>query len=84
MSSLTKKFGDFTAVEHLDLEIEEGEIFGLLGPNGAGKTTALLMITTVIEPTEGTATVGGNDIRKSPDKARQFIGISRAHDMLIY
>jgi ABC-2 type transport system ATP-binding protein len=53
MVNLTKKFGDFTAVDHLNLEVEEGEILGILGPNGAGKTTTLLMLTTVIKPTEG-------------------------------
>lgn len=74
--NLTKKFGNLAAVDHLDLEIEEGEIFGLLGPNGAGKTTAILMLATVIKPTEGTALVGGFDIRKSPDKVRGLLGIA--------
>jgi len=74
--NLTKKFGDLAAVDHLDLEIEEGEILGLLGPNGAGKTTAILMLATVIKPTEGTALVGGFDIRKSPDKVRGLLGIA--------
>jgi ABC-2 type transport system ATP-binding protein len=71
-------------VVHLNLEIKEGEIFGLLGPNGAGKTTTLLMLTTVIKPTEGTATVCGYDIRKSPDKARQFIGIAFQEPKLLW
>jgi len=75
MDKLTKKFGNITAVDHLDLEIEEGEILGLLGPNGAGKTTAILMIATVIRPTNGTATVGEYDIRKNPDKVRGLLGI---------
>ena len=74
--NLTKKFGDLAAVDHLNLEIEEGEILGLLGPNGAGKTTAILMLATVIKPTEGTALVGGFDIRKSPDKVRGLLGIA--------
>jgi ABC-2 type transport system ATP-binding protein len=76
IQNLTKKFGDVAAVDHLDLEIEEGEILGLLGPNGAGKTTAILLLGTVIKPTEGTALVGGFDIRKNPDKVRGLLGIA--------
>jgi ABC-2 type transport system ATP-binding protein len=74
--NLTKKFGNLVAVDHLNLEIEEGEIFGLLGPNGAGKTTAILMLSTVIRPTEGTAFVGEYNIQKNPDKARGLFGIA--------
>ncbi|MEM2806593.1 MAG: ATP-binding cassette domain-containing protein [Candidatus Bathyarchaeia archaeon] len=76
MVNLTKKFGDFTAVDHLNLEVEEGEILGLLGPNGAGKTTTILMLATVIKPTEGTAYVGGYDVRKNPDKVRELLGVA--------
>ena len=76
IENLTKKFGNFTAVDHLNLEIEEGEILGLLGPNGAGKTTAILMLATVIKPTEGTAILGEYDIRKQPDKVRGLLGIA--------
>jgi len=72
---LTKRFGDLVAVDHLNLNFEEGEIFGLLGPNGAGKTTTVLMLSTVIKPTEGTAFVGEQDIRKNPDDVRKLIGI---------
>ncbi len=72
---LTKRFGDLVAVDHLNLNIEEGEIFGLLGPNGAGKTTTVLMLSTVIKPTEGTAFVGEQDIRKNPDDVRKLIGL---------
>jgi ABC-2 type transport system ATP-binding protein len=75
ISDLTKKFEDFTAVDRLNLEIKEGEIFGLLGPNGAGKTTTVLMLSTVIKPTKGTAIVGNYDIRKNPDDVRKLIGI---------
>ncbi len=82
--NLTKKFGDFVAVDHLNLSIEEGEIFGLLGPNGAGKTTTLMMITTVIKPTEGTAIVGGHDVRSEPDKARNLIGIAFQEPKLLW
>jgi ABC-2 type transport system ATP-binding protein len=72
---LTKKFGDLTAVDHISFEVKEGEIFGLLGPNGAGKTTTVRMLTTVIPPDEGTATVGGFDVKKDPDKVRDKIGV---------
>jgi len=82
--NLTKKFGKLTAVDHLNLTIEEGEIFGLLGPNGAGKTTAILMLTTVIRPTEGTATVASFDIRKSPNKAREMIGVCFQEPKLLW
>ena len=74
--NLTKKFGNLVAVDNLSLDIEEGEIFGLLGPNGAGKTTAILMLSTVIKPTEGTAFVGEYNIQKNPDKARGLLGIA--------
>jgi ABC-2 type transport system ATP-binding protein len=75
-TGLTKTFGNAVAVDHLDLTIEKGEIFGLLGPNGAGKTTAILMLATVIKPTSGTAVVGEYDIRKNPDKVRDLLGIA--------
>jgi ABC-2 type transport system ATP-binding protein len=75
IENLTKRFGNFVAVDHLNLGIEEGEILGLLGPNGAGKTTVILMLATVIRPTEGTALVGDYDIRKNPDKVRGLLGI---------
>jgi len=83
-SNLTKKFGKLTAVDHLNLEIEEGEIFGLLGPNGAGKTTTILMLTTVIRPTEGTASVAGFDIKKAPQKARELIGMCFQEPKLLW
>lgn len=73
---LTKRFGTTLAVDHLNLEVEEGEILGLLGPNGAGKTSTLMMLSTIIKPTEGTAEVGGYDIRKNPYKTRELIGIA--------
>jgi ABC-2 type transport system ATP-binding protein len=76
ITDLTKKFGNVTAVDHLNLEVEEGEILGLLGPNGAGKTTTILMLATVIRPTDGTATVGDYDIRKNPEKVRGLLGIA--------
>ena len=76
ITDLTKKFGNLVAVDHLNLEIEEGEILGFLGPNGAGKTTIILMIATVIRPTDGTALVGEYDVRKNPDKVRGLLGIA--------
>jgi len=72
---LTKTFGSLTAVDNLDLEIGKGEVFGLLGPNGAGKSTTLLMLTTLIPPTAGTALVNGFDIMRQPDQVRKSIGI---------
>jgi len=81
---LTKKFGKMVAVDHLNLSIEEGEIFGLLGPNGAGKTTAILMLTTVIKPTEGTASVAGFDVKKSPNKTREMIGVCFQEPKLLW
>jgi ABC-2 type transport system ATP-binding protein len=76
IENLTKKFKDFAAVDHLSLDVREGEVLGLLGPNGAGKTTAILMLATVFKPTEGTAFVGGFDIRKDPEKVRGLLGIA--------
>jgi len=73
--NLTKRYKELTAVDNLNLEIKEGEIFGLLGPNGAGKTTTLLMLTTLKHPTSGTAKVNNFDIIKQPDKVRKSIGI---------
>ena len=82
--NLTKKFGSLVAVDHLNLEIEEGEIFGFLGPNGAGKTTTLLMLITVIKPTEGTAYVGPYDVTREPDKARTLIGMAFQEPKLLW
>jgi len=81
---LTKKFGNLVAVDHLSLEIEEGEILGLLGPNGAGKTTTLLVLTTVIKPTEGTAFIGPHDVTREPDKARTLIGMAFQDPKLLW
>jgi len=72
--ALTKRFKDFVAVDRIDLEIKS-EVFGMLGPNGAGKTTLVRMLTTVLQPTEGTATVAGADIRREPGKVRERIGV---------
>ncbi len=74
-SKLTKKFGDFTAVDKLGLDVAKGEVFGLLGPNGAGKTTTISMLITLVEPTSGTATVNGFDIVTQKSDVRKSIGI---------
>jgi ABC-2 type transport system ATP-binding protein len=71
---LTKKFGSFTAVNHVSLSVNDGEIFGFLGPNGAGKTTTILMLVTLITPSEGTAHVAGYDVVHQPGKVRETIG----------
>jgi len=73
--NLTKKFGDFFAVDNLSLTIEKGEIFGLLGPNGAGKTTTIKMLATLLQPTSGFAKVWHHNILKEQDAVRRSIGI---------
>jgi len=75
LQNLTKRFGDFTAVDHLNLEVNAGEIFGLLGHNGAGKTTTINVIVGLLPPTEGTAKVNGHDIATEPIEARRNIGL---------
>ncbi len=82
--NLTKRFEDLVAVDHLNLDIEDGEIFGLLGPNGAGKTTTVLMLATVIKPTEGTAIVGESDVRRHPDDVRKLIGLCFQEPKLLW
>jgi ABC-2 type transport system ATP-binding protein len=74
VTELTRRFGNLTAVDHIDLAIPYGEIFGLLGANGAGKSTLIKMLTTLLAPTSGNAQVGGFDIIKSPSKVRGRIG----------
>lgn len=74
VKNITKKYGNFTAVDNINFKIEEGEVIGLLGPNGAGKSTTMNMITGYIEPTEGEIIVNGYDISKKPKKAKAQIG----------
>lgn len=74
-NNLTKKYNGLIAADKLNLEVEEGEIFGLLGPNGAGKTTSLLMLTTLVPPSSGSAEINGYDIVKQPHQVRKSIGI---------
>ena len=73
---LTRTFGSFTAVDSLDLEIPAGIVYGLLGPNGAGKSTALRMITTLLAPTRGRATVLGHDVVRERHAVRGLIGVT--------
>ena len=75
ISNLTKKFEDITAVDELDLKIDRGELFGLLGPNGAGKTTTINLLCGLLEPTSGSASVGGHDIQKEANKVKELIGV---------
>jgi ABC-2 type transport system ATP-binding protein len=75
LDHLTRRFGDLTAVDDLSLEVGDGEFFGLLGPNGAGKTTTLLMLTTLLRPSSGTARINGFDLVRQPRQVRSAIGI---------
>ena len=72
--SLTKQYGEFTAVDKLDLSIEQGEVFGFLGPNGAGKTTTILMLLGLTSPTNGSATIYGYDCTRNPLSVKRITG----------
>jgi ABC-type multidrug transport system ATPase subunit len=71
---LTKRFGTFTAVDHVSFSVGKGSIFGFLGPNGSGKSTVIRMLCGILEPTEGTARVGGHDIIREGDEIKEMIG----------
>jgi len=75
VKELTKKFGEFTAVDSVSFSVEPGELFGLLGPNGAGKTTIINMLTTLLLPTAGDAEIAGYGLRRDPHEIRNNIGI---------
>jgi len=75
VKNLTKKFGDFTAVDDITFSVEKGEIFAFLGPNGAGKTTTIRMLTTLLHPTNGNIMLSGNDPAKSKHEVRKSFGI---------
>jgi ABC-2 type transport system ATP-binding protein len=83
LHNLSKKFGDFTAVDNLSLKVEEGEIFGFLGPNGAGKSTTIRVLCTLAQPTSGSALVSGYDLVKDSSKVRKEIGLV-AEKMIMY
>lgn len=74
VENLTKRFGDFYAVDHINFQVKPGEIFGFLGANGAGKSTTIRMLCALLESTEGSARVGGFDINKEPEKIKDNIG----------
>ena len=72
--NLTRRFGNFVAVDDVSLKVEKGTIFGFLGPNGSGKSTVIRMLCGVLEPSDGNATVNGFDIRKDPEEVKRSIG----------
>lgn len=74
LQGLTKRYGDFLAVDHLDLQAPPGRVFGVLGPNGAGKTTTLRMITGLLQPTEGSVRIDGYDLADEPVAAKKMTG----------
>jgi len=74
LNGIVKRYGDFAAVNGLDLRVPRGEIFGFLGPNGAGKTTTIRMVAGVLEPTEGSVVIGGYDMATHPMEAKSRIG----------
>src|SRR5271169_1751151 len=71
---LVKRFGDFVAVDHVNLEVQRGEIFGFLGPNGAGKSTTIRVLCGLLQPTSGRVLVAGLDVAAQPEAVRQQIG----------
>ena len=75
IESLLKRFEDVTAVDGVNLQVEEGELFGLLGPNGAGKTTIINVLCGLIPPTSGSCRVGGFDVQKQKSKVKGLIGV---------
>src|SRR4249919_2519825 len=75
-TNLVRHFGSVKAVDGVDLEVRPGEIFGFLGPNGAGKSTVIRMLTTLLTPTSGTATVTGYDIVTQANDVRRNIGVA--------
>ncbi len=72
--NLTKRFGDFTAVDHVSFAVEKRSIFGFLGPNGSGKTTVIRMLCGILEPTEGTGRIAGHDVARETDAIKGTIG----------
>lgn len=74
LEGLTKRFGSFTAVDHIDLSVRKGEVFGFLGPNGAGKSTTIRMLCGLLRPSSGRAVVAGYDVARDPERVRQNLG----------
>jgi ABC-2 type transport system ATP-binding protein len=74
LQGVVKRYGRFTAVNSIDLQVHRGEIFGFLGPNGAGKTTTIRMVAGVLRPSEGRVLVGGQDVEKNPEAAKGRVG----------
>jgi ABC-2 type transport system ATP-binding protein len=74
LKDLTKKYGDFEAVNELNLSVKKGEVFGFIGPNGAGKTTTIKIMGGILEPTTGTVTIAGISMQEEPEKAKSKIG----------
>lgn len=83
VQGLTKKFGNFTAVDNISFNVNEGEIFGFLGPNGAGKSTTIRMLCTLARPTSGSAKIAGYDLVKEPEGVRKKIGLV-SEKMIMY
>jgi ABC-2 type transport system ATP-binding protein len=79
---LTRRFGGLVAVDSLDLEVRQGEVFGFLGPNGAGKTTAIRMMTGLLAPTAGSVEVFGRDVAKDPESMRRQVGVCPQENVL--
>jgi ABC-2 type transport system ATP-binding protein len=75
VKELTKYYNGLAAVDHINVDVGEGEFFGFLGPNGAGKTTTIRMLTGIIKPSSGKVSIMGLDIRQDPIKAKQIIGV---------
>ena len=75
VKGISKRFGALLAVDNVSFTVQAGEIFGLLGPNGAGKSTLIRMLTTLVPPTSGTASVAGYDIIHDPNAVRTRIGV---------
>jgi ABC-type multidrug transport system ATPase subunit len=83
ISGLSKSFGSQKAIENIDLEFKKGEFVAIFGPNGAGKTTFLKILSTIIEPTKGSVTISGFDLKKKPTEIRKGIGVI-SHQSYLY
>ena len=83
VKNVTKKYGNFLAVDNISFTVKDGEVVGFLGPNGAGKSTTMNMITGFIEPTEGTIIVNGYDVLKKPISAKNKLDICQREYLFI-